>query len=489
MNRVSIINGLVVAVLLLLVHLVVGFIPVSDGAGWDGGHYIQYIQTLGQGNPIMNDPYRSVRMSGFLPLILASALGASNATLIWSQLFLNVIMLSVGAALLHDTMLRLNVKKSIATISVAILTCSWVFLCMPMFYPILSDNVVLAMVCICLWCWVRSYRWALYAFCAYFTWLMPGQFLIPLILATFPHENSLKSESGVVSSKLSMSMLLFAVVALPASTLMLFMIYKVPLSAVVAHGVITVGKTASLDMILLSVTAMLASLLLIVWLGVRLLLDPATWRSISFRGLLAAGLSFLVSAALIKTCIDWSGGFNGPPLLDFLFYQSLAAPFKPIIAHFISFGPVILLALFSCLAWAFGCRNSIPKALIVICFAFLPLLAYGSETRQWVGVLPIAVVIFAVSDFTWLTRVWCLVISAVVFAPSLWIKGYVGMAATAGLSFQSYQWQFYFGRQGPWMSITVYQVGLILALGFIAVAVLLQKQAKGQVAATVPSLK
>ncbi len=487
MNRVSIINGLVVACLLLLVHLVVGFIPVSDGAGWDGGHYIQHIQTLGQGSAIVNDPYRSVRMSGFLPLILVSALGASKATLIWSQLFLNVVMLSIGAALLHDTMLRLNVKKSIATISIAIMTCSWVFLCMPMFYPILSDNVVLAMVCICLWCWVRSYRWALYAFCAYFTWLMPGQFLIPLILATLPREDHMKPESGLISSKLSL--LLFAVFALPASALMLYMIYNIPLSAVIAHGVITVGKTASLDMILLSVTAMLASLLLIVWLGVRLLLDPVTWSSISFRGLLVAGLYFVVSAALIKTCIDWSGGFNGPPLLDFLFYQSLAAPFKPIVSHFISFGPVILLSIFSCLAWAFGYRYSIPKALIVICFAFLPLLAYGSETRQWVGMLPIAVVIFAVSDFAWLTRVWCLMISALVFAPSLWIKGYVGMAATAELSFQSYQWQFYFGRQGPWMSMTVYQIGLILALGFIAVAVLLQKQAKGQVSATVPPLK
>jgi hypothetical protein len=263
----------------------------------------------------------------------------------------------------------------------------------------------------------------------------------------------------------------------------------VPLSAVVAHAASASGKTASLDMIFLSVAAMLVSLLLIVWLGIRLLLDPVTWRAISFSGLLAAGLSFVASAILIKTCFDWSGDFTGPPLLDYLFYQSLAAPFKPFVAHFIGFGPIILLAIFACLAWGFGYRHSIPKALVVVCFAFLPLLAYGSETRQWVGVLPIAVLIFAVSDFAWLTRVWCLVISAVVLAPSLWIKGYVGMAATAGLSFQSYQWQFYFGRQGPWMSMTVYQIGLILALGFIAVAVLLQKRAKGQVAVSVPPLK
>lgn len=487
MNRVSTICGLAVAALLLLAHLVVGFVPVGDGAGWDGSVYVQYIQTLGQGNPILNDPYRSVRMSGFLPVIFASALGASKAGLIWTQLFLNVVMLSVGAALLHDTMLRLNVKKSVATISIAILTCSWVFLCMPMFYPILSDNVALAMVCICLWCWVRSYHWAVYAFCAYFTWLMPGLFLIPLILATFPYECPQKPESGLSRSKLSLW--LFTAVALPASVAMLLMIYKVPLSAVVAHAASASGKTASLDMIFLSVAAMLVSLLLIVWLGIRLLLDPVTWRAISFSGLLAAGLSFVASAILIKTCFDWSGDFTGPPLLDYLFYQSLAAPFKPFVAHFIGFGPIILLAIFACLAWGFGYRHSIPKALVVVCFAFLPLLAYGSETRQWVGVLPIAVLIFAVSDFAWLTRVWCLVISAVVLAPSLWIKGYVGMAATAGLSFQSYQWQFYFGRQGPWMSMTVYQIGLILALGFIAVAVLLQKRAKGQVAVSVPPLK
>ncbi|VVN15965.1 hypothetical protein PS645_04046 [Pseudomonas fluorescens] len=487
MNKVSLFCGLIVAGLLLLVHLIVGFVPVGDGAGWDGQLYLQYIHTLGQGDPILNDPYRTIRMSGFLPLILASSIGAPTAGLIWIQLFLNVVMLSTGAALLHDTMLRLNVKQMVATIAVAVLTCSWVFLCMPMFYPVLSDNVALAMVCICLWCWVCSYRWAVYAFCAYFTWVMPGLFLIPFILSALPHEHPLKPESNHANSKLSLW--LFALVAMPTSAILLVKIYSVPLSSVIAHGASEIGTTASADMFLLSVTAMLISLLLIIWLGVKLLLDPSTWRSISFRGLIAGGLSVAVSAVLMTTCVDWNGGFKGPPLIDYMFFQSLAAPFKPIIAHFISFGPVILLAISACLAWAFGRDCSIPKALIIICFAFLPLLAYGSETRQWIGVLPIAVVIFAVADFAWLTRVWCLAISAVVFAPSLWMKDYIGIAAKNGMSFQSYQWQFYFGRHGPWMSMTVYQISLIMALGFIAVVILLQRRAKKQVAASLPILK
>ncbi|MBR7198736.1 glycosyltransferase [Pseudomonas sp. 14A] len=44
----------------------------------------------------------------------------------------------------------------------------------------------------------------------------------------------------------------------------------------------------------------------------------------------------------------------------------------------------------------------------------------------------------------------------------------LAIAAAKGLGFQTYQWQFYFGRQGPWMSLTTYQLGVILISVFIA---------------------
>lgn len=471
-NKVSVACGVIIAVVFLLMHALVGFIPVGDGAGWDGGVYIQYVELLGQGKPVLDDPYRSIRMSGFLPLILASNLGASKELLILIQASLNAFMLSFGAALLHDSMLRLGVIKKTATLSVAILSCSWMFICMPVFYPILSDHIALAMVCVSVWCWIRSYNWVLYLSCAYFTWLMPGLFLIPLALAAFPYAKNYEVTKGEINYRGVIS--LFFMLAVPASLFLLKMVYGISLSDISAHAASAKGKTGSVDIILLSTSAMLLSLMVIIWLGCRVVFDFSTWKSLSVSSFLTACGFFIVSAFIMKISFDWNTGFVGPPLLDYLFYQSLAAPFKPLVAHFISFGPVVLLAIGSCVAWARGHAQPIPKGLLIAFLAFIPLLSFGSESRQWIGILPIAVLIFAVSTYSWYTRIWCLVVSAIVIFPVIWLKANVSFAAISGIGFQTFQWQFYYGRQGPWMSLTTYQVGLIAALGFIVVSCLLQ---------------
>lgn len=476
MNRTSLLCGVAIAAAFLLMHTLVGFIPVGGGAGWDGGVYVQYIELLGQGKPILGDPYRSIRMSGFLPLVVASNLGASKDWLILIQACINACVLSIGAAMLHDTMLRLGVQKKVATLSIGILSCSWMFLCMPMFYPVLSDHIALAMVCVCLWCWVRSIEWAVYVFCAFFTWLMPGLFLIPLILAIFPYVKN-HQELGIKFDKKG-AIALFVLFAVPLSCLMLVMIYHIPLAEVAKHSVSANGKTASIDVILLSACSMLLSLLLIVWLGSRLAIDGRTWKCVSVTGLLKGCLFFIASATVMKYSFDWTAGFAGPPLLNYLFYQSLAAPFKPLVAHFISFGPVILLAIYGCISAIRSFQHSVPKAIEIVFVAFLPLLAFGSESRQWIGILPIAVIIFALADYSWLTRVWCLLVSFLVLLPVLWLKSNIALAAGNGLGFQTFQWQFYFGRQGPWMSLSIYQIGLLVAFGFIIIALRLQQYRK-----------
>ncbi|HEY8036076.1 MAG TPA: hypothetical protein VIF37_10865 [Methylobacter sp.] len=148
----------------------------DNGGGFDGRIYLNYIQTLALGNPITGDPYRSIRISGFLPLIVASAFGFSRKALIELQLYLNIGMLSVSAALFYDSLSGFGVKRETVTISVAALVVSFPFLVLPVFYPVLSDNVALALSCVCLWCWTRSYQYIIYIFCAYFIWLYPSFF-------------------------------------------------------------------------------------------------------------------------------------------------------------------------------------------------------------------------------------------------------------------------------------------------------------------------
>lgn len=466
MNRSSICCGIAVAIVFLIMHSVLGFIPVRDGAGWDGSVYVQYVEALAKGLPVVGDPYRSIRISGFIPLVVASYFGASTASLIILQAILNALMLSVAVVVLHDAMIKLSVKSGVATLSVATLACSWMFICMPVFYPILSDHIALAAACVSIWCWVRSYRWMIYILCAFCAWLMPGLFLIPLVLAAFPfHFNQVAEKSR---AKLRLTLLWFVILAAPLTVLLLFVIHHVPLSAVSAHSASLNGKTASVDMWMLSAFAILISLYVIIWLGLRLIVRPETWKSLSIYGSFFGVLFFSLSALLMKISFDWNTGFAGPPLLDYLLYQSLAAPFKPLVAHFISFGPVIVLAVFACLAWSLGYARPFPTGLIVLFIALLPFLAFGSESRQWIAALPVIVLIYALSDFAWRTRIWCFIFSVLLLVPVFWLKQNLAIAAVKGLGFQTYQWQFYFGRQGPWMSLTTYQLGVILMSVFIA---------------------
>lgn len=59
----------------ILIYFIVGVIPVGGGSGWDGGVYLDYIARLAAGDSVRGDPYRIIRMSGFLPAIMASHLG------------------------------------------------------------------------------------------------------------------------------------------------------------------------------------------------------------------------------------------------------------------------------------------------------------------------------------------------------------------------------------------------------------------------------
>src|SRR5690606_16958066 len=93
---------------LSLTASVVEIIPVNNGAGWDGWQYLQYVRSLAQGEAIVGDPYRSVRLSGFLPLIAAATLSVSQEALVFIQQALNVLLLGVAAGLFFDTLIRLH---------------------------------------------------------------------------------------------------------------------------------------------------------------------------------------------------------------------------------------------------------------------------------------------------------------------------------------------------------------------------------------------
>ncbi len=478
-KRNILIIGLVVVCVFYFVHLIIGYIPVNNGMGFDGVVYLNYIQSLALGNSVKNDPYFTIRMSGFLPLIVASAFGFSQQALVELQTFLNIGMLSVAAALFYDSLHKLKVKQETAIISVVVLVASWPFLVMPVFYPILSDNVALAFSCACLWCWTKSYQWVIYIFCAYFLWLFPGLFLIPFIFAAMPLKinSSIRTQIkyGFLPSLAFIVTSIFIVFGIVHD------IIKIPPITIINHvsgnGIRSGnGQIALPDLIPLSGLLMIIALLIVLWAIIRILSDRNTWKSISPSGLFFGSLFIATSAFVMFKNLNWSSGINGPPLFYFMKLQSLAAPLKPLVSHFVNYGPVIILSILSILTSVFRNKTSIPNALLVALIAFLPFLVLGSESRQWIGIFPIAVAVFALANYSRWQRICCLVFSLIILLPAFWLKDCLIIAVQSQLGLQSPQWQLYFGRMGPWMSVETYEAGLLVLIIFLLLIKILEEK-------------
>ncbi|MDP2244986.1 hypothetical protein [Pseudomonas sp.] len=468
MNREYITIFLSVFILFLLISFISGYIPVSDGAGWDGSIYYNYAQILAAGGDISGDPYREIRMPAFFPIILAIKFGANHSQIIIIQAILNSILLAASASLLYATFLELGLQKKISILSLAALILTWPFIVMPVFYPILSDHAALATSCLCLWCWSKSQRWALCVISAASLWIIPGSFLIPLILSAFPLRA--QGAQAVPRYKYRISARILATVLISISIFFFIVPYllSIPQDKILAHATDKDGVTALMELRSLSLLSISAAVLFVVWIYISILTNINTWKAVSYKYLTLSFVATLSSAYFMYSCIDWSSGFAGPPLFLNMALQSLALPFKPLVSHFLNLTPTIIPALIVVAKYSFGGQKNTPIGLLVIFSAFIPFLLFGSESRQWIGVLPILVTIFAMSEFSYAQRKWCLLVSIALISPLLWLNKKTITALQSGASFQSDEWQFYFGRQGPWMSIDSYEIGLASIAVFIA---------------------
>ncbi|MDR6918615.1 hypothetical protein J2X66_005518 [Pseudomonas sp. 3296] len=465
-----------VALVLLAVYSLVGHIPVGNGGGWDGSIYLDYIEKIGRGEAVMGDPYRLIRLSGFLPLILASTSGVSREALISIQCFLNIAMLSLAAALFFDALRVLGVARNAALLSIVTLVSSWSFSTLPVFYPVLSDGVVLAASCFCLWSWARSYRWVIYSVLLFSLWLIPGFFLIPLVLAIWPREKQC-SPLEELKYKWVFASLVFATMTIGFLYFIVPVAFALSPEEIATHSASPDGQTAIIDLYGFSMACFIVSGLVVCGVFSHLAVNISMWKSISASGIVLAVASLCISGGLMYGVVDWNNGFTGPPLWKYMLLQTLAAPLKPLVAHFLTFGPVMLLAMLSSVSLAFDSKSTMSKALLVLMVGFLPLLAFGSESRQWIGILPIAVAVFSVAGYSMAVRIWSAVFSVLLMLPVFWLKAATLSAVSLGLGFQSLQWQLYFGRFGPWMSADTYRLGVGLMVVFFIVTLALNWRA------------
>lgn len=458
--------AIAVFMVMLLAYLWMGFIPLNSGSGWDGNDYLGYVKLLAAGEPIVGDPYRTVRLSGFLQLIPFAWGGAGTATLVFIQLVFNIGLMAVGVGSLFSCLRTLGVDSRKATYSVALLVLSWAGLVMPVFYPVLSDNLAIPLCCIAMWCWAKQKSTYLYLLCGWFVWLFPGLFLVPLGLIAFPYKMDKNNNTVNVTDRFKKRLFaFFSVIGLLLYCYWMRKITIVKVAAYMASG----GSTGVASLVPFSIAIQAVTIVILAWSGASFLCSTKLHQTLNIRNLALAIFTIVVSYLAMKLVINFSTGFKGPPLIKNLMLQAVGAPFKPWVAHFLYFGLVVPLVAAQCIRWCFRGNASVPTGLLFIVISFLPFLCFGSESRQWLGVLPACIIIYALTENTRRQQVFLVLASVASLFTMYGIHANTVTAVQDQLGFQSPEWQYYFGRQGPWMSVDVYKVSLVALIGVVAI--------------------
>ncbi|PIF93503.1 hypothetical protein CLU86_4463 [Acidovorax sp. 62] len=447
------------------IYSLTGFIPIAGGAGFDGSVYLDYIIKLASGLGIEKDPYRLMRISGFLPSVLAARAGLDSSGIIVFQAIFNAVSLSFAASLFFKTIESLINKNSklIAAIATGILFFSWPFLVMPIYYPILSDHVALLFAVVSLYAWSKSYKKTLLLLIPLSVWIMPGLFVVPLMLAALP----IYGTEGVLK-KISPNNRWVGV-------------FFVGLLLIVAWIFLKINNLSDAEILMhppgekIGMSDLRSWSLLFILIG--LFFVAFIWAWISGSGLLRhifskkdffLAMVFLIVGALsVHFFIDWSSGNKGPPLLYFMFLQAMAAPLKPMVSHFLHFGPIIIVAVMSCFCARSFLITDSSLPLFVAFSAYIPILILGSESRQWMPVFPLAVAFVAMNEFRLKNLSLILLFSVALCLPVFILREEVMFSVGNRLDYMSQGWQLYFGRQGPWISHRSYLIGLILMLSFL----------------------
>lgn len=473
--KASLIVALSAAIALTAVSFIVGTIAVENGAGWDGSIYLKHIKTLGHGGGIVGDNYHAIRMGSFIPAILAARVGLTPDAIILFSVLVNIVTMSLALGLFYDFLRMLSTDNLVALISTATLLFSWSFLIMPVYYPILTDHLAQAIVCMGLWLWARGGRAGLYFLCLWTPWVMPPLALVPWVLAAIPRQTLVHTNNSGLLSNFGINcrvtkIAVFLLLGVPSLIGALMYINQFSDGDIIAHT----GQEgfALSELRTWSTVATCLSIMAVAWVWAHLLTSINLFKSIQISSLVIATLCVSLSFLIMGLWLDWDKGLGGPPLVQYMFLQSLSAPFKPLIAHVLYFGPVVLLALCTYLLKSHK-RTAVPWPLTVLFAGFLPALALSSESRLWVLILPVIVAVVALTELPFRLRVACFMAGVALCIPSFGLADFVNQAVANHEDFASPNWQHYFGRLGPWMSTATYKISIAFTGLFIIFSLLM----------------
>lgn len=451
-------------------RLVCGSIPVNEGAGWDGAGYLKLISILANGGSIAADPYHTIRLPGLaFGLALGYASFSPHSILVGQALF-NMVLISLSAVLLYSAMIRLEVRERTARICLALYTLAWPVLVIPSYYPLLTDHAAVFTGCLAIWSWAHRKNLLLWLLIPVSFWIMPGVFLVPFALLAFEPQAPLSPFNGGRCLITACRVVLTSVVVYAAARVGLPLLVNIPDISISQHSSQLNGVTSLVELRKLSTAIVVLQFAFLAWVVCARLVGGEIWRSLRIKLALAGLAVAALGAYLVSFLVNWSSGYTGPPLVEFMSYQSLALPAKPLVAHFVGLTPALILVLWGLLSRSTSAAQiGLSSAVIV----FLPLILFGSESRQWIVILPAIVTLFALQPWSELQRWLTLGAASIIALPMFSLKKHVDKAYTAGTSLQGHDWQYYFSRQGPWMSLDSYQavVALIVIFVFLVAAV------------------
>ena len=449
--------ALVTCLLLGWVQNTVGVIAVAGGQGWDGSVFVRVIHEIVTGAYSNSDPYRAIRTVAF-PAIYYIEYFRPEANIVNAQRNVNILSMVASICMLYTSARLKSVARSTAVVTVATFFAAWCVLVVPVFTPVLTDHLAIFTSSLSLLLWAADRKRGLYVIVLACVWVMPSAALIPLALL------AMKDEPGdtrwpPVPVRINVACLL-ASLAICAAVYM----WKGPalLEGVDTH-VFDFPRnpdgelTGSLRLLPVSIIVVIAMVFLCVRSAVLFLTSHI--RHVDAKRVVVGLMVALASFAVMRLLIDFDKGFSAGQLFNNMTKQALSAPLKTWAAHAAYFGPAVLVTYYFV---AFR-RTVLPAPVLLCLVGFMPLLALGSETRQWIAVLPVVMLALCFLPLSMRTRLALMLFSVCMFWGVWTLNDEVTQAVVTNVGLQHPLWNSYMGRVGPWMTMGVYRYWLVLA--------------------------
>lgn len=457
--------GLISVLVLILSNQITGQIPVNNGAGWDGYEYLKLLIQWRESGLVPSDPYRMSRVFGFLPLVVSEFIWTLSIDgLIALQTAINIVGMGVAICFFMDYLLKCGSTLKGAYKYTISLLLAWPVLVMPTYYPILSDHLAIILSCICLWCHIESRYKTLAAICVISPVVMPGYFLVPFILLCITPKLQPSESFIYISVSSKWRRFIFFTLAVLMVYFVLSWMLSIDNEDLLHEGLFLIPSLV--EWRYMSAAYVVIFMICVAWLWALQLQEGYLLSRISLKLFVLGLISIGLGHSMLYFFLDWDNGFKGPPFLENIFSQALNAPFKPLVAHFFLFGPAFIGAFL----FLFKKENMLEISYPVKCclLAFLPLFVICSESRQWVSTLPLFFAFLAQNCLCEKRANLIIIFSMLLAVPLFWLSDYVTKAMKLGLWLDSLEWQIYFGRQGPWMSQTMYAYSFIMMILFIS---------------------